>query len=156
MKLKDLIRNVTSVLQENDVRKTVPPVKHVLYVSDEEGNTSSFTFKAERTSLTFNLCDVEVVLRTCMDVIIKAIQNGDVIDIKGFGKLELGYREPRTQVDFSGKEIQVTGRFLPKFRVGNDLRRAAVFYQESLSDSLVTRIDTEGLIDDDEYEEDLS
>lgn len=153
MNLKDLVRNVVSVMQENDVRKSVPPSKHTLYVSDEEGNTSSFVFKADRTSLLFNLGDVEAVLRTCLEVILKSIQNGDTIDIKGFGKLELVYREPRTQTGFNNERVEIAGRFIPRFKYGNELRRSAYLYQESLSNGLVTRIDTEGLIDDDEYED---
>ena len=74
-------------------------------------------------SLKLQRSKAEQLINTMFDAMVEALQNGDRIEIRGFGSFEVrhykGYegRNPRT-----GEPVHVQPKRLPFFKVGKDLR----------------------------------
>ena len=133
---KDLIRRVTSVMREKDIRKPVSSPKHVFHISDDEGNHKDFVVRKVDKGVLFTNDDVAAVLDTCLAVIEETIKAGGYVSIRGFGALGLKYRKPRSinRIE-TGEKIDIEGRFFPKFTIGKDLRMCAKVYELSLTDA---------------------
>ena len=153
MDLHGLARNVCAMLKENDVRKTMNTTRHVLHISDNDGNQTDFVLKRQDSAVPFQIDDIHVILKYCVRAIENALQNGENINVRGFGKLEVKYREARRTKDIeTGEWIDVAGRYVPKFTYGTDLRTVARLYEISLTEGdIVTRADRE--LSEEELEE---
>lgn len=146
---KELVRRITEVMRENDIRKPISIPKQVLHISDDEGNKKDFTVKKADKRYLYTAADVIAVLDACQYVIQEALKAGEEISIHGFGTLALNYRQPRTLRNvLDGEPITMAGHYVPKFAVGNDLKRCAQIYEQSLKDRLPN--DVEPVFDEDE------
>ena len=74
---KELIRRMTEVMRENDIRKPISFPKHVFHISDDEGNRRDFTVKKVDKSVIYTADDVEAVLDTLQYVIQEALKAGE-------------------------------------------------------------------------------
>lgn len=153
MDLQGLSRDVCAMLKEDDVRKTMNTTRHVLHISDNDGNQTDFILKRQESPVPFYIDDVQIILKYCVQAIKNALQNGDNINIRGFGKLEVKYREARRTKDIeTGEWIDVAGRYVPKFTFGSELRTVARLYELSLTENdIITRADKE--LSEEELEE---
>ena len=132
---KDLISQTASVLRENNIRKAVSIPKHVLHVSDDYGHTRDFPIKEASRMVLYTAEDVEAILDACRYVIQEAIKRGEEVSIFGFGRLGLKYRKGQTVRNvLDGERVDVEGHFVPRFTAGNDLRRCAQVYEQSVRD----------------------
>lgn len=135
MNKKDLIGRVTDFMRDNNIRKPISSAKHVFHISDDEGNCKDFVIKKTNRSVIYTKEDVAAVLDSCMDVIGEALKQGEPVSVHGFGTLGLKYREPRkTKRPGTDEWVDVTGRYIPKFSFGNDLRMCAKIYELSIND----------------------
>ena len=138
---KDIIREATSVLKENNIRKPVSIPKQVFHISDDDGNTKDFAVKKIDKNVAYTADDVEVIFDACMHVIREALKHGDEIRVRGFGTLCLNYRKPRTVKNvLDGAKIDLDGFYAPKFIAGDDLKRCAQIYEQSLQDKIKNHI----------------
>lgn len=153
MDLQGLSKNVCAMLREDDVRKTMNTTRHVLHISDNDGNQTDFILKRQESAVPFYIDDVQIILKYCVQAIENALQNGENINVRGFGKLEVKYREPRRTKDIeTGEWIDVAGRYVPKFTFGSELRTVARLYELSLTEGdIITRADRE--LSEEELEE---
>jgi len=88
------------------------------------------TLLADATGLTKT--DVEVLISGFLYNIVESIQNGDRVEIRGFGSFYAKEREPRIiRNPRTKKEIPVDHRFVPVFR-------PAKFFRESVNQKLLT------------------
>jgi integration host factor subunit beta len=63
--------------------------------------------------------DVEIVVRVILDAISDALSRGDRIEIRGFGSLQLNYRQPRLgRNPKSGEPVNVSAKYVPLFQSG--------------------------------------
>lgn len=145
MDLHGLSRNVWAMLKDDGVRKVMKATKHVLHISDNDGNQTDFILKRQDPAVLFQVEDIEVILRYCVKAIESALQTGESVNVRGFGKLEVKYREARRTKDIeTGEWIDVAGRYIPKFTFGSDLRTVARLYEVSLTENdIETRADKE-------------
>lgn len=150
MDLNGLIKATTLTMKESGVGKDVKSGKHILHVSDEEGNKTDFVFKTTEQKVPFTINDVGEVIRTVIQVIESAIQRGETVSVRGFGRLCLQYYAPRRTHDLqTGEFIDIPGRCVPRFVSGVDLKTMARLYEHSLTEgSVETRIEQEGLSDE--------
>ena len=81
--------------------------------------------------------DINLVVATILECMIRALGNQQRIEIRGFGTFSLQYRSPRTARNpSSGLAVQVPERHTPHFRAGKDLRHAIqASYQPSPKDN---------------------
>ena len=96
------------------------------------------TLLADATGLTKT--DVEVLINGFLYNIIESIQNGDRVEIRGFGSFYAKERDARLIVNpRTKKEIPVDHRFVPVFR-------PAKFFRESVNQKLLAKQnrDTDG------------
>ena len=132
---KELISRTVAALKEKNVRKAISIPKQVFHISDDEGNSRDFKIKKTDKKVLFTADDVDVILETCQDVIQDAIRHGEEVSIHGFGKLGLKYRKEHVVRNVLDNGIvKIDGHFVPRFLVGNDLRRCAQIYEQSLKD----------------------
>ena len=135
MNKKEFVRRVASVMRGNGVRKPISSPKHVFHISDDEGNKKDFVIKQSDKDVNYTIEDVEAVLDTCLAVIEDTLKHGGSISIQGFGSLVLNYWKPRTtRVVNTDNVVDIEGRHIPKFLVGNNLRLCAKLYDLSLKD----------------------
>ena len=135
MTKRDLISRTVAVLKDNNVRKPISIPKHAFHISDDEGNKTNFTIKKREKNVIYTSGDVEAILNACLYVIMDAIRHGEEVFIHGFGKLFLKYQKEHMVHNVLDNEVvKVEGRYSPKFACGNDLRRCAQIYEQSLKD----------------------
>lgn len=70
-----------------------------------------------------SLKDVELSVKTIIDLMTQSLSSGERIEIRGFGSFSLHYRAPRTgRNPKTGDQVQLTGKYVPHFKPGKDLR----------------------------------
>ncbi len=76
---------------------------------------------AEKTSLSKK--DSEKVLKAFVDVVTEQLQNGEKVQMTGFGTFEVSKREEREGKNPStGEKMVIPAALVPKFRVGKGLK----------------------------------
>lgn len=135
MNRQDFVKRTTELLRQRNVRKNVLAQKSKLHITDDQGNSSTFTVKKDSTDVLFTLQDISSILDAMITIAEDSIKNGEEINLRGFGTLGVHYRAPRTTIHPDTKiPVEVPGRYVPKFNFGNDLRMAAKIYELSLSE----------------------
>lgn len=67
--------------------------------------------------------DVEVAIREILEQMAITLQNGDRIEIRGFGSFSLHYRAPRVgRNPKTGEKVELLGKSVPHFKPGKELR----------------------------------
>jgi integration host factor subunit beta len=67
--------------------------------------------------------DVELAVKTILEHMSQTLSTGERIEIRGFGSFSLHYREPRRgRNPKTGDAVQLTGKFVPHFKPGKELR----------------------------------
>lgn len=137
MNRKELVRRIANVMRENNIRKPVSSQKQVFHISDDEGNTKDFVVKKTDKGVLFTYDDVEAMMDTCLAVVGDSLKRGESVSIRGFGTLSLNYRKPRTNKHpVTHEDVEVSGRYVPKFESGKDLKMCAKMYELSLAERL--------------------
>lgn len=152
MQRKEFIGKVAEVLRANGSRKTVSFPKHVLHVSDDDGNSKDFTVKKSDRKYLYSADDIDKVLRACFEVIESAMRDGEDVSIHGFGTIGLKYRKARQAGNLCGGEkLEVPERFVPKFVPSRNLKLCAMAYgAKVLGSDMVEEFDGD---DDDDVPE---
>lgn len=139
MNRKELVRRISNVMRENNIRKPVSSQKQVFHISDDEGNSKDFVVKKTDKGVLFTYDDVEAVMDTCLAVIGDSLKRGEPVSIRGFGTLSLNYRKPRVNKHpVTHEDVEVSGRYVPKFESGKDLKMCAKMYELSLEERLAS------------------
>lgn len=67
--------------------------------------------------------DVELAVKSLIEMMSSALSSGDRIEIRGFGSFSLHYRPPRTgRNPKSGEKVKLPGKYVPHFKPGKELR----------------------------------
>ena len=76
---------------------------------------------ARRTKITKSRA--ELVVNCIFETMTTALQNGEGIEIRGFGSFALNYRPPRVgRNPKSGDKVSVPEKWVPHFKAGKELR----------------------------------
>ena len=69
------------------------------------------------------LDDVDLSVRTLLQMMGGALATGQRIEIRGFGSFSLHFRPPRTgRNPRTGETVALPGRYVPHFKPGKELR----------------------------------
>jgi nucleoid DNA-binding protein len=61
----------------------------------------------------------DAVLTQCLQAIMDAVQAGEAVDLRGFGRFHLRHRQPRTgRNPRTGETLQIPAKAVPTFSVG--------------------------------------
>ena len=154
---RDLVQQVTAELRDSGYRKPVTVPKHVLHVSDDEGNQKDFVIKQSDRNTYLTLQDVSKTVDAVFSVIAESIRRGESVSIPGFGKFGVKYRQPRaTKMVGTDEWITIEGRYVPSFSFGKELQMCAKAYENQLKDEELLHDNPFGDFDafDDEAPED--
>jgi integration host factor subunit beta len=67
--------------------------------------------------------DADFAVKMILDAMSEALEQGDRIEIRGFGSFSLNYRPPRTgRNPKTGEQVQVPEKYVPHFKAGKELR----------------------------------
>lgn len=67
--------------------------------------------------------DVEVSIKEILEMMSNTLEQGDRIEIRGFGSFSLHYRAPRIgRNPKTGESVELTGKYVPHFKPGKELR----------------------------------
>lgn len=140
MNRNELVRLVSHVLRENNIKKSIYAQKHVFHISDDDGNTKDFVIKKNDTEIIFTLEDIDAIISACIYVIEDALKHGDQVSIRGFGSIGLHHRKARvTKHPVTGEVVDVQARYVPKFVAGSNLKLCAKVYELSKDDESPNR-----------------
>lgn len=137
MDKRGLIKAISVLLKENNIKRPISIPKQVFTFSDNEGNSKSFSIKKRDKYEIYTINDVTNIIEAALAIILDQIKHGGEIEIRGFGKLGVRYREARSTKDVNtGEPITIAPRYVPRFNFGNELRNCAKIYGMSLSDRM--------------------
>jgi|TARA_R110002072_G_scaffold98488_1_gene216634 integration host factor subunit beta len=72
--------------------------------------------------------DVELAIKTILEHMSQSLSSGERIEIRGFGSFSLHFREPRRgRNPKTGDAVELTGKYVPHFKPGKDLRERVNF-----------------------------
>lgn len=145
-----LIKEIVSVLKENDVKKSFSIPKRMFTISDDDGNYKRFYVKSENKRDAFTVDDVTGIIDAALCVIKDRMKKGEPVSVRGIGILDVVYRKPRHIKNVNGGDVEVPGRYVPHFKFGNELRMSARVYGMSAEDHLQ---EGEPFYNDDDFEE---
>ena len=132
MTKQELMRRVTDTLQENNKTKPITIPRQTFHISDDEGNARDFIVRKTDKTAPYTYNDVSTIIETCLYVVQEALKHGEPIKVHGFGTLGLTYRKGRTaKIPGTDEDVDIDGRYIPKFTFGNDLRMCARVYELS-------------------------
>ena len=67
--------------------------------------------------------DIDLAVRTVINVMTGALADGERIEIRGFGSFSLNYRSARVgRNPKTGEEVSLVGKYVPHFKPGKELR----------------------------------
>ncbi len=67
--------------------------------------------------------DIEVIVATVFEEITRALENGDRVELRGFGAFSVRHRAERTgRNPRSGTSVAVKAKSVPFFKAGKELR----------------------------------
>lgn len=67
--------------------------------------------------------EVEDAIKQLIEQMAETLENGERIEIRGFGSFSLHYRAPRTgRNPKTGETVELTGKYVPHFKPGKELR----------------------------------
>lgn len=67
--------------------------------------------------------DVELSIKEMLEQMAQTLQQGDRIEIRGFGSFSLHYRAPRVgRNPKTGETVKLDGKYVPHFKPGKELR----------------------------------
>ena len=70
--------------------------------------------------------DVELAVKSLIEMMSSALAMGERIEIRGFGSFSLHYRPPRVgRNPKSGDKVDLPGKYVPHFKPGKELRDRA-------------------------------
>jgi len=70
--------------------------------------------------------DVELAVKSLIEMMSKALSSGERIEIRGFGSFSLHYRPPRIgRNPKSGEKVNLPSKYVPHFKPGKELRDRA-------------------------------
>ena len=70
--------------------------------------------------------DVELAVKSLIEMMSGALSMGERIEIRGFGSFSLHYRPPRVgRNPKSGDKVELPGKYVPHFKPGKELRDRA-------------------------------
>ncbi|SHF69677.1 integration host factor subunit beta [Vibrio gazogenes] len=76
---------------------------------------------AEQTHLSAK--EIEDAVKDIIEHMATSLEQGDRIEIRGFGSFSLHYREPRTgRNPKTGERVELDGKYVPHFKPGKELR----------------------------------
>jgi nucleoid DNA-binding protein len=62
----------------------------------------------------------DAVLTQCLQATMDAVQAGEAVDLRGFGRFHLRHRQPRTgRNPRTGETLQIPAKAVPTFAAGN-------------------------------------
>jgi len=67
--------------------------------------------------------DVDMAVKTLLEMMSNALSGGDRIEIRGFGSFSLHFRPPRLgRNPKTGDSVALPGKYVPHFKPGKELR----------------------------------
>lgn len=67
--------------------------------------------------------DVENIVNAILDEIVKALANGDRVELRGFGAFSVKQRDARTgRNPRTGESVKVDAKAVPVFKTGKEMR----------------------------------
>lgn len=107
-------------------------------ISDDQGHKKRFTVKPSDYEVSYNKSDVQKVVEACLAVIEDCIKRGEDINFYGIGTIGVKYRAPRmVKEPLSDVWHQVPEHYIPYWKFGNVMLRAAKIYENALRESQV-------------------
>ena len=68
--------------------------------------------------------DVEIVVRSLINILSNSLSSGVRIEIRGFGSFNLHYHSPRIGKNpRTGESVNIPGKYVPHFKPSKELRK---------------------------------
>ncbi len=78
--------------------------------------------------------DVELVVKCLLEQMSESMENGNRIEIRGFGSFSLHYRPPKTARNpKTGETVALPSKYVPHFKPGKELRERVDYHAKKKS-----------------------
>ena len=68
--------------------------------------------------------DVEVAVKSLINIISNSLSSGERVEIRGFGSFNLHYHQARRGKNpRTGESVNISGKYVPHFKPGKELRK---------------------------------
>jgi len=68
--------------------------------------------------------DIDLAVKSLLNMMTNSLSSGERIEIRGFGSFNLQYHQPRRgRNPRTGEAVNVSGKYVPYFRPGKELRK---------------------------------
>ena len=75
------------------------------------------------TTVDLSKSQTEAVLTQCLQAIMDALQAGESVDLRGFGRFHLRHRQPRAgRNPRTGETVQIPAKAIPTFTAGKSFQ----------------------------------
>lgn len=82
-----------------------------------------------RKHLLITTKDIEDSVKEILDCMSVALENGQRIEVRGFGSFSLRYRQPRIgRNPKTGEQVKLDAKSVPHFKAGKELRERVDIY----------------------------
>lgn len=126
MNKKELIAKICETLYQNDIRKPISIKSEKFVISNEGGDSATFSTNRMDRRLMYTAVDVCNILDAAIAVVEDCMRRGEPVGIRGFGALHLKktkehmVREPDQEIWHT-----IPSQYKPKFVAGSGLAAAA-------------------------------
>lgn len=80
--------------------------------------------------------DIELAVKTLLEKMSQSLEEGDRIEIRGFGSFSLHHREPRVgRNPKTGASVDLGPKYVPHFKPGKELRERVNVYKEATNNT---------------------
>ena len=138
---KELVKQIGTLLRENNFMKKVAVPKQVFRISDSDGNKRSFTIKKDDKLIPYDDNDINAVLDAMLYAIYDAIRSGDKVSITGFGTFYVSQWKGRVINNINGGDpIIADDSYAPRYTPGVHMIKAARTYGQSIKDGIANAV----------------
>ncbi|QEH08934.1 integration host factor subunit beta [Histophilus somni] len=81
------------------------------------------------TNLNVPLKDIENAVKDILEQLSQALENGERIEIRGFGSFSLHFRQSRIgRNPKTGEKVDLSAKYVPHFKAGKELKERVNIY----------------------------
>lgn len=132
MNKKELVKRINEELRATGQKKPIALERHTLHVSDDNGNSTDFVIREKDREVIYTAKDVEKILDACCDVVLRALENGEEVNVHGFGALKVKTHPSQSIFHVRTKEmVEVAPYCTPQFVPGINVRSAVKVYERT-------------------------
>lgn len=137
MTKKELVGRMYDLLRASGVKKPVSIPRQKYTITDEEGNSRSFTVKRKDHMTYYTVEDIRQMFNAFIAIMIDAMRHGDPVYIQQIGTFGIVLRRAtKVRVPGTNEWKSIPEHYVPRIRWSEPMREAARIYESYLRENI--------------------